>query len=294
MSQVNEKQIAILDSEFYFSPGAQTAAHARQIGFDRFTAVEKASSTVETDIKKKKLPRRGAMLEVKTTNRGMGIKYGLTLAEVGASSLPFMYFADPNYDWGAERKDNTQVALSAVQGAPFNFDIGNGGNEYLHNRWHEVYDAAGNRVTHLEALTLVGGNAVYGAAQDGVALEEGIDFEVDLLSGRFRISRSITDDVITPTITSKAITQSSDAYLQRLSVYSNPTFRGIASLELYDDDGEFLRHDLFRAEVHVTEGFSVSEDYATIGVEVCALDVCERSSIYVRPNVDFLDNNVIR
>ena len=288
----NDRQIAIVDSEFFFAPNARTSAQARQIGFDKYCAIEKAGSSVETDTKTKRLPCRGAMTEVKNTNRLMALMYQLTLAEVGPKAIQLQYFADRDYNWGAETADNTQSALAAIEGNPYNFDIANSGNAYTHNRWLPVLTTAGVEITDLEVLTLVGTQSVYGPAGNSTTLVEGIDFEVDHKSGLFRLSRSVSDDVITPHITCQEILQTSEEYMKKYKVFSKPTMRGIGRLQLFDEDDLFVKHDDFFCEVKVTEGWQASEDFATVGVEVKVLDINQSSNIYCRPDVDFLGNNL--
>lgn len=287
----NERQMIIGDAEFFFSPDASSAAAALASGYQKFCAVDELGLSTETEVKSKSIACRGQKRKVKSVNRMMGLKYKLTLAELGPKQLAMVYFGDPDYTF-ADAAHNGQAALVATAGTPWNFDVANGGTAYKAGRYMAVRSAAGKEVTDLTALTLTGADAQYGAAGNSTALVEGIDYSVDLKTGLVTFSRAINGDVITPTITAKAITSDSDEFLTRIRVMSKATHKGMARLYVWDDDAKSnlaLRHTDFHCQVTVSTAPTFKDDFATVEIEVEVLDIVP-SDIYCRPDVDLFDN----
>lgn len=288
----NERQMIIGDAEFYFCQGAGSIADARARGWQKYCAVEELGIATETEVKSKSIACRGQKRKVKSINRMMGLKYKLTLAELGPRQLALVYFGDANYNFGNEQPNNIQAALVAVAGTPFNFDVTAGGTQYELGRWLALRNAAGKEVTDLTALTLTGGQAHYGVAHNSTALVEGVDYSVDMKTGLVAFAYAIDEDTITPTITAKAITQSSDEYLARIRVMSQATHQGMARLYVWDDDAKSnlaLRHLDFHAQVTVSSAPTFKDDFATVEIEVEVLDIVP-SDIYCRPDVDVFEN----
>lgn len=282
------------DAEFFFCMGAGSVGEARARGWQKYCAVEELGIATETEVKSKSIACRGQKRKVKSVNRMMGLKYKLTLAELGPRQLALVYFGDADYDFGAEQANNVQTALVAAAGMPFNFDLTDGGSDYQLGRWVALRNVAGKEVTDLTALTLTGGQAHYGVNHNSTALVEGVDYSVDMKTGLVSFSRAIDEDTITPTITAKQIAQGSDEYLARIRVMSQATHQGMARLYVWDDDAKSnlaLRHLDFHAQVTVSAAPTFKDDFATVEIEVEVLDIVP-SDIYCRPDVDLFENMI--
>lgn len=283
--------ISIADGEFYFSPGAKTAAQANQNGFVKFACLDQLATEVEVDIKEKTMSCRGRRRKVDKKNRLMTIKYKPTLAALGYNAATLLNFGDPDHDFGSEDPDNRQTALSAVAGQALAFDEANAGVAYKHGRSIQLKDANGNDVTDIEQLTLVGSQAQYGAALDNTDLVEGIDFELDKKLGMVTFNRDIANDTIIPTITSIEIDGNSVEFLKRIAPFKKSIYEGIARIYFFDDDDSslFMKHIDFYCSLHPTTAPTAGEDYMTAEVEIEVLDTNLTSSLYVRPDKDFTD-----
>ncbi|KAF0093430.1 MAG: hypothetical protein E1N59_2831 [Puniceicoccaceae bacterium 5H] len=193
---------------------------------------------------------------------GAGMKYPLTLSELGTNQLWLMTMHDPNYDWGAVASDNAQTALSAVAGQPFDFDEGDAGLGVKAGMLTPLFTTTGLRVAFPTAVTLAGVETVYGPSSDSTALVAGVDFELDQVTGKIHWLRDINDDVITPTITAPEITSSSPEYMIRAKAMSGQQIKGFADIYIHAKGGPANFHSHIGAfgTLYITGGFEVGEN----------------------------------
>lgn len=250
-------------ADIHFARGAANLDDTKVIPWDTLGNLPKVTVNVSAEFKEHMGSYRGRKKLDRTTATEMKIEYQATADEFDWRNLGFLFFGDPDYDWGAQASDNSQTGLSAAAGAPFDFDAGDDGVANRINGYYDLYDTNGKRVTDITAVTLAGTNLNYGSGGDQAALVEGIDFVVDKKLGGVRFLVSINDDVITPTITSKTITSSSDEYMQYMKVLEKAFAEGMCRVFIWDDDDKsnlVWSHEDFKARISVEGGPEVNGD----------------------------------
>jgi len=196
---------------------------------------------------------------------------------------------------GTERSGSTaRAALANVAGTAYNFDTGAAGVASVKGKGFQLLDANGNLAHDLAAVTVTGGNAVYGAGADSASLAEGIDYEVDLKLGYITFRDVIDDDVISINLTAPAIAEGTVlGYMQKLKPGSKFTHRGFGNLYAFDDDEEdnlAFKHLDFQFEMTATSGPTLGDDeFGEVEVEIVIINP-QRSDLYARAGVDAWGN----
>ena len=125
-------------------------------------------------------------------------------------------------------------------------------------------------------------------AWDSTALAHNIDYVRDEKLGMVKFLKSIDDDVITPTITSKTISSTSGEYLKKLVPGEKAFVEGYFMVYFWDDDEDgnlALCHEYIYGRLRPTQGPTFNQDYVTVKVQLIVL-ADDRGEVLVRPDTD--------
>lgn len=146
---------------------------------------------------------------------------------------------DPTFDYGSAGSDNAQTGLSAAAGTAWNFNTGSSGVAVVAGQRTQIYDASGARVMDVTAVVLSGAVAQYGAAGDSMTLAEDVDYKLDPQTGEILWLKAISNDTVTPTITSNTITATSKNYASKIKAFLKGFKERYFMLRCYDQDDDF-------------------------------------------------------
>lgn len=273
--------------QMFAARGAETEAAAIAAGLEDFQLIDEIGITTRADIREKMVTLRGQRRLGKASSKMTEESYTVTLGQLGFRNTAMLYNANPDRDWGSEAADNIQTGLSAVAGSAWDFDESSDGVANVAGRWYPVLNSSGVRVKDITALSLAGTLSAYGAAADGTALAEGIDYKLDGKLGMVQFLRAIDDDVITPTITSKTITAADKEYLKKLVPGERAFIEGMFCIYFWDDDDDdnlALCHEYFLGRLSPNTGPSFNDEYVTVQAN---LKVLEEGRVLARPDGDY-------
>lgn len=212
--------------------GALSADDAQSQGYRSYGNVSEVTYEAPIEITRTSSHIQGITLPDRTYSRQTDRYYTFKANEILRDMLLQTSFqANPN----AAVTDNARGAISAAGGTALTF----GASSNPHEVWLPLKDSAGQAANDLTAVTFEGTQSQYGSTSDSTTLEEGVDYDVDVRLGMYRLLRRYaTGDTITPTLTGAAITSQSTNYRQTYDPQQQNLYRGMFRVYIFDEDHE--------------------------------------------------------
>lgn len=273
--------------QLFMARKARTAAEAIAQGFEDFQLVDEIQIIPKSETRDKYVTNRGRKVLGKSSNRMIDDSYETTLGQLGYRNLGILYHGNPDYDWGAEAADNAQTGLSAVAGTAWNFNTGSSGVANVVGRWYPIRAASGTPHTDITACTFAGALSAYGSGGASTTLAEGIDYVLDKKLGMVQFKKSISNDTITPTITSKTISATSKEYLKKIKPGQLATIDGIFRVLFWDDEDDSnlaFHHQDFYGRLSANGGPTANDDFMSLKVTI---KVIQPGIVLARPDAEF-------
>jgi len=274
LADIDKRQIANLTAELHVADSDTLTPATRWQSQGGLSVTYNPNATNNT----RHVPIRGLKRPISSFTEMIDPSYDISGQQLTDDMIDWIFYVDAGHAFGSEGGDNAQSAISATAGTAWDFDEGADGTGIQIGQRVDVLDAAGNHVTFDDdsALTLAGTQSNYGSAGSATALLEGTDFEFDRELGQVVFLRAINDDVITPTLTSPAITSASKNYMTKRM----PIREGKVSLRcrlfFFDQDKDsnlILAHKDFLGEISASGGLTADGSAeANPGVNIKILD----------------------